>query len=277
MRRRAWPGGAWCVVAVTVDWDGTSVEIDEGQVPLGAFSHGRYSAKRGIPRYLGLLARHGVPATFFIPGYDAEGRPDVVRAIDAAGHEIGAHGYMHEGHDLGEAEPGLLRKTHDILTAITGKAPKGWRSPSGRKTARTVEVLRALGYRYDSSEKDHDYPYIARMDGRDLDDYVVLPNNTSSLDDYPFFDLSFTPASEVLAHWKQEFDAIHAEGGYYNLVVHPRTGYGSGSPARARAVDALLAYMKGFAGVRFVRLGELADWCLADPAAWRLPQGQAHG
>lgn len=276
LMKRLWPGGARCVVAITLDWDGPSVEIDEGRTPpLGAWAHGRYSAKCGIPRYLRILNRHGIAATAFIPGYDAEQNPDLVREIAAAGHEIAAHGYLHESHDIGPGEADLLRRSHDILTGITGTAPRGWRSPSGRKSAMTVRTLMGLGYRYDSSDKDHDYPYLGRVDGQDVGDYMFLPNNTSSLDDYPFFDLSLTPPSEVLTHWKQEFDAIHREGGYYNLIIHPRLGYGSGSPARARIVDELITYIRQFPDAAFVRLIDLAEWCLRSPDDWRL-KGDLH-
>ena len=34
-------------------------------------------------------------ATFFVLGWVAERRPDLVKDIRAAGHEIGSHGYWH--------------------------------------------------------------------------------------------------------------------------------------------------------------------------------------
>jgi peptidoglycan/xylan/chitin deacetylase (PgdA/CDA1 family) len=192
-----------------------------------------------------------------------------VRAIARSGIEIGSHGYLHEGVDPGDAEPELLERTHRLLTDITGIAPRGWRSPSGHKTARTLHKLRELGYVYDSSDKDFDLPYLLRYGGQEHDNYVCLPNNTSSLDDFPFYRVSYTPPSEVLTHWMQEFDAIYAEGGYFNLTVHPRVGYGSGSPARVAIVEKLIEYIKRHDGVRFVGMLELAQWCLKRPADWR--------
>jgi hypothetical protein len=67
----------------------------------------------------------------------------------------------------------------------------------------------------------------------------------------------------------QEFDAIYAEGGYFNLTVHPRVGYGSGSPARVAIVEKLIEYIRRHDGVRFVGMLELAQWCLERPADWR--------
>ncbi|MGL3110431.1 polysaccharide deacetylase family protein [Bradyrhizobium sp. BR 1432] len=268
-KQHAWPDGARCVVGLTLDFDGTSLERGRGQLPLGARSHGRYSAKCGIPRFVDMFTRHSVPWTFYVSGYDAEESPDLVRDISRSGIEIGSHGYFHEGVDPGDAEPELLERTHRLLTEITGVAPRGWRSPSGHKTARTLSKLRELGYVYDSSDKDFDLPYLARYDGEERSDYVCLPNNTSSLDDFPFYRVSYTPPSEVLTHWEQEFDAIYAEGGYYNLTFHPRVGYGSGSPARVAAVEGLIKYAKRHEGVRFVGMLELAEWCLKRPSDWR--------
>jgi peptidoglycan/xylan/chitin deacetylase (PgdA/CDA1 family) len=258
--RHDWPGGARCVVGLTLDFDGTSLERGRNQLPYGARSHGRYSAKCGIPRFVDMFSRQGVPWTFYVSGYDAEESPDLVRAIAQSGVEIGSHGYLHEGVDPGDAE---------LLTDITGVAPKGWRSPSGHKTARTLRKLRALGYTYDSSDKDFDLPYLLRYGGQEHDNYVCLPNNTSSLDDFPFYRVSYTPPSEVLTHWMQEFDAIYAEGGYFNLTMHPRVGYGSGSPARVAIVEKLIEYIKQHDGARFVGMLELAQWCLERPADWR--------
>ena len=62
-------------------------------------------------------------------------------------------------------------------------------------------------------------------------------------------------------------DAIYAEGGYFNLTVHPRVGYGSGSPARVAIVEKLIEYIKGHDSVRFVGMLELAQWCLKNALA----------
>ncbi len=269
--RHQWPDGARCVVAVTIDFDGPSWETGRKILPLGRFSHGRYSAKRGIPRYLDILKRQQIPGTFFVSGYDAEVHPDTVRAIADAGHEVGAHGYLHEGWDLGEDEPFYLRKTHNILTDLIGGPPVGWRSPSGGKSTLTMRTLRQLGYIYDSSDKDADLPYLPWLDGQELTDYIALPNNTSSLDDFPFYRVSYMPVSEVLEHWKQEFDSLYREGGYFNLTFHPRAGYGSGSPARAQMIERLIVYIKQHHGVLFIGLRDLAEWCLRNPDSWHLP------
>lgn len=265
-RRHRWPGDARCVALITVDFDGTGNEVGQGFDPVGIRSAGGYSGRRGVRRMLEIFARQGIPVTFFVPGFDAENNPDLVREIVAQGHEIGAHGYLHERWEVPEDEEGpLLRKAHDILVDITGVAPRGWRSPGGMKSAQTLRVLRDLGYIYDSSDKDYDLPYPAIVAGEPSREMIELPNNTSSLDDtYLYVEGAATPA-EVLELWKAEFDAIYHEGGYYMLTYHPRAGFGSGIPARAAIVERLIEYIRGYSDVVFTRLGDLAEWCL-DPA-----------
>jgi len=47
-----------------------------------------------------------------VPGYDAEYYPDTVKEIHRRGFEVAAHGYLHEGWELGDEEEELLTRTH---------------------------------------------------------------------------------------------------------------------------------------------------------------------
>ncbi len=263
---RHWPGGARCVALITVDTDATGNEVGKGIDPAGINSLGGYSPRRGIPRLLEIFARHGIPATFFFTGYDAEQNPDVVRRIVAEGHEVAAHGYLHESWDLAlDEEERLLRKTHGILTELAGTPPLGWRSPGGQKSARTLAVLRDLGYRYDSSDKDYDGPYPAVVAGAPSRAMVEIPNITSTLDDAYMYGIGMMTTDEILGLWKDEFDALYHTAGYFILTCQSRAGRGSGLPARARVLDRLIAHIKGYPDVHFCRMADLARWCL-DPA-----------
>lgn len=253
------PDGVRCLAAFTVDFDGMGNEVGKGLAPYGMHSAGRYSARRGVDRHLDMLDRLGIPATFFVPGYDAQCAPEVVKRIAQRGHEVGAHGYVHEGTLMPpEEEARRLRLTHAILGDLLGRGPRGWRSPSGQKTSVTLPVLHELGYVYDSSDKDADAPYVLDIgQGRTM---VEIPNNTYSLDDFPFFHFSMTPVSEVQAQWQAEFDARYAEGGFFMLTVHPRAGWGSGTPSRTAAIERTLRHMQQHSGVRFASLSEIQAW-----------------
>ena len=258
-----WPDRARCVVLTTVDFDGTGNEVGRGHDIAGIHSAGGYSPRRGIPRFLEIFDRHQIPATFFVPGYDAETNPDSVKSIISAGHEVAAHGYKHESWDISlEEEDTLLRKSHEILTEVVGTAPLGWRSPGGKKSSQTLAVLQELGYIYDSSDKDFDRPYPAVVRGKPTTSMVEIPNNTSSLDDFPLYVLGANSPEEVLNLWKQEFDELYNDTGYFLLTFHPRPDFGTGIPSRARVIDRLIGYIKSFPEVHFSNMRDLATWCL---------------
>jgi peptidoglycan/xylan/chitin deacetylase (PgdA/CDA1 family) len=210
-----------------------------------------------------MLEKHGVPATFFVPGYDAEHYPESIVAIDRCGHEVAAHGYLHEAWSLErDEEEVLLKQTDRILRELIGKPILGWRSPSGRKSDSTLGVLKSMGYIYDSSEKDFDLPYRARF-GKGPDDVIIeLPNNAYSLDDFPFYKFSYTPPSDVLAQWQGEFDSIYRTDRFCVLSVHPRSAWGSGTPSHTKVLSDFIAYAKSHDGVKFFDSKTFAQWCI---------------
>jgi polysaccharide deacetylase family protein (PEP-CTERM system associated) len=111
---------------------------------------------RNVDRLLEILARHGVTGTFFTLGWIAERRPQVVRAIVAAGHEVASHGWGHwRATDLTpEAFRRDVLRAKQVLEDIAGVPVVGHRAPSfsivpGREWA--FDVLLEVGYRYDSS------------------------------------------------------------------------------------------------------------------------------
>ena len=273
-----WPGGARCVALFTCDFDGAGNEIGKQLAPAGINAAGGYSARRGVARMLDIFDRRGIPATFFVPGYDAEQHPDVVRSIVRAGHEVAAHGYVHESFDVPEdEEERLLRRSHDILVDVTGTAPLGWRSPGGKKSSITLRVLRELGYIFDSSDKDYDRPYPAVVSGEPSREMVEIPNNTSSLDDSPLYVQGARTAEEVLDLWKAEFDALYNDTGYFIVTFHPRSGFGTGIPARARVIDRLIGYVQTFPDVHFSSMGTLARWCLDESHGFMTPEVRLGG
>src|SRR5687768_388084 len=83
-------------VCLTFDFDAISIWIGPyGATSPSMISRGEFGVV-GVERILRLLERKSIPATFFIPGHTADTYPESVRAIAAAGHEIGHHGYLHE-------------------------------------------------------------------------------------------------------------------------------------------------------------------------------------
>ncbi len=119
-------------MALSFDSDHETNELRDGGGSIGRLSWGQYGTRQGVPRILSILAREGVPASFFVPAVAAMLHPDEQRRVIAEGHEIGLHGWIHELNSaLPEAvERELHLRAADQLEAITGARPVGMRTPS---------------------------------------------------------------------------------------------------------------------------------------------------
>ena len=51
--------------------------------------------QQSTERLLALFEKHKTRATFFVLGWVAERLPELIRKIEAQGHEIASHGYNH--------------------------------------------------------------------------------------------------------------------------------------------------------------------------------------
>jgi len=141
----AWIGYAWLphLLTLTCRWRGPAdraaiaLTFDDGPDPTWT------------PRVLDVLAAHRARATFFLVGRRAAAAPDVVRAIAAGGHEIGNHTWSHRS--LWVCNPRRthqeIARCHDVITQITGVAPRHFRPPWGMVNAAMWRALRRTGER----------------------------------------------------------------------------------------------------------------------------------
>jgi peptidoglycan/xylan/chitin deacetylase (PgdA/CDA1 family) len=101
------------------------------------------------PALLDLLAQHGVAATFFLLGERARRRPDLVRAVRAAGHTIGQHTDTHVDAWRTPAVTiaAEMERATETLADITDEVVRWMRPPYGHFTPRMRAWCRARGQR----------------------------------------------------------------------------------------------------------------------------------
>lgn len=265
----SWPSGKRAAACFTFDVDAESpilFDHPESAGWLDVMSHQAYGPRTGVPRLLRLLERQRIRATFFVPGYTAERWPEVVRAIRDAGHEIGHHGYLHEGAraapDLETEERWLLRGL-EALDAVAGVRPIGYRAPMWELSYRLPALLAAHGFRYDSGLMDADHPYrLAVGPEPGAPSIIELPGHWS-LDDWePYNYLPGITGSgviasplEVIARWTLELEALVEAGGLFMLTNHP---FISGRASRAVALESLMQRARSIDGLWIASAEEIA-------------------
>ena len=99
-------------------------------------------------KILEILKKHDVHVTFFMTGGWVENYPDDVKAILAAGHDLGNHSENHKNmSQLSDAEKKEeLMKVHDKVRSLTGHEMFQFRPPYGDYDNAVVNVAKDCGY-----------------------------------------------------------------------------------------------------------------------------------
>lgn len=143
--------------AFTVDVeDYFQVSAFENDIQRRSWDRFPSRVERSTLRLLELLADNDIRATFFVLGWVAKRNPDLVRAIDDAGHEIASHSYWHRLiYDVTARQfREDLRRSKRVLEDIIGKPVTVYRSPSfsiTRKSIWALDILIEEGFTIDSS------------------------------------------------------------------------------------------------------------------------------
>ena len=262
-------------VCLSFDFDAMSVWLAYDRVTPAMLNRGEYGARVGVPRILELLGRHGLKATFFVPGHTAESFPAETESILAAGHEIAHHSYAHidPSGQLADEERADMERAWAVLERL-GVQPRGFRSPSADLSPITLELVEELGFLYDSSLMTDDYrPFRPRIGDKVSRESSLVRGREArfwelpmcfELDDWVHFQFNFDPyrkggatPSQVLEIWRAEFDFMHAnvDGGVLTYCMHPQV---IGRGHRIAMLDELIGHCRD-AGARFERMADVAE------------------
>jgi peptidoglycan/xylan/chitin deacetylase (PgdA/CDA1 family) len=270
LRPARWQGGARCAVALSFDSDHETNELREAGESIGRLSQGQYGNRQGIPRILGILKKHDVRASFFVPAVTALLYPEEQRRVAADGHEIGIHGWIHERNsELPlQAERDLQMRSADVLEKIAGARPVGIRTPSWDFSPNTLAITKEMGLIYDSSLMADVDCYELQMNGENSG-VVELPVEWIR-DDAVYFNMNrfaslrpYTPPADVFDIFRREFDAAHEEGGLFQLTMHPHI---SGYRSRVWILEELIRHIRAKGDAWFATHADIVRYAKAHAA-----------
>jgi peptidoglycan/xylan/chitin deacetylase (PgdA/CDA1 family) len=112
-----------------------ALTIDDGPHPVAT------------PRFLDVLDRHRVHATFFLLGQELVRHPQLGKEIVAAGHEIAVHGWEHRMLTLRgpRATRDDITRAREYIAEVTGVVPRWYRPPYGVLSTAAALTARRLG------------------------------------------------------------------------------------------------------------------------------------
>jgi peptidoglycan/xylan/chitin deacetylase (PgdA/CDA1 family) len=259
---KSWPGSTRVAVLLSYDVDNETVQgLRTGEINIGPLSQGQYGARVALPRIVNLMNEENIPATFFFPAWSLKLAPEQADLIKNSGqHEIGVHGWIHEMNTALDrpTEARLLRQAVEAIEQIIGERPIGYRAPSWNHSPNTLEIVRELGFIYESSLMHDDRPYELLQDGEPTG-IVELPVEWI-LDDAPLFNplgSRYMNPRDVMQVWIDEFDRAWEEGTMFLLTMHPHV---IGHRSRIIALEGLIDHIKTKDGVWFGTHAEAALW-----------------
>ena len=249
---------------------------------------GVFAGEVGTIRLLNLFRKYNLRTSFFIPGHSIETFPDQVKRIVEEGHEVGAHGYLHENPIAmtPTQEEAVLLKSIELIEKHAGKRPRGYVAPWWEMSSSTADLLKRYGFTYDHSQGYRDFqPFYAKvgdswtvidysrsaqewmkplMHGKEID--LVEIGANWYLDDLPpmMFIKSapnshgFVNPREIETLWRDQFDWVYREMDYavFPFTIHPDV---SGRPQVLLMLERLIEYINGHDGVRWVTFEEIAQ------------------
>jgi peptidoglycan-N-acetylglucosamine deacetylase len=266
-------------VCLSYDFDAMSVWIANFRTESpNALSRGEFG-QVGAQRILDLLAQYDIKATWFVPGHTIEAFPVECQRLVAEGHEVGHHGYCHENPARLEVEKerAILERGIALIKDLTGRAPRGYRSPAGSFSPHTLKLLLDHGFVYDSSLLGNDFtPYYCRdgikaaidapYDFGHSIELVEMPFSWN-LDDFPFFEYTssrrgispgLADPTRVYEVWAGDFEYLYTKlgTGVFILTMHPQV---IGRGHRMLMLERFIKDLQGHEGVTFSTMGDFVQ------------------
>ena len=268
-----WPGGARGALSLSFDNLGEAAEIGAGALAPDAAGIGSHpTATAVLPGLLDRLGTRGLRATFFVEGLNAELYPDLLREIDARGHEVAYHAWAHEwwgGLAVEQQAENLARGI--AAFGELGLELTGLRPPGGSMGDGGADVVRDAGLAYCSpagagaGSEGGDLALLP-FEWRHVDAACVLPPLAHVREQMTGSATPLEPA-RFLAYLDSELKRLAEAGGFAAIVLHPFMLEWLGTQPLTALLDRIAA--AGDAGELWVApCRDVAAGVLASPAAF---------
>jgi peptidoglycan/xylan/chitin deacetylase (PgdA/CDA1 family) len=248
---------------------------------------GVFASEVGNIRLLNLFKKYKLKTSFFIPGHSIESFPDQVKRIVDEGHEIGAHGYLHENPVAmtPSQEEDVLAHCVDIIERLSGKKPRGYVAPWWEMSSSTAALLLKYGFKYDHSQGYRDFqPFYARVGdkwnvidysktarewmkpmvhGKEVD-LVEIGANWYVDDLPPMMFMKKAPNSHGFVNprdieelWRDQFDWVYKNMDYavFAFTIHPDV---SGRPQVLLMLERLIKYINKHEAATWMTFEDIA-------------------
>lgn len=206
-----------------------------------------------IPKVLELESKSGFKSSWNIVPYKYKIDEGIINLIRSAGHEVGIHGYNHDG-KLYYSEKIFNKRVPYINEALKKYGAVGFRSPM---VHRNLLWLQKLDIEYDASCFDYDpfqpfpggsgsiWPFIAGK-------FVELPYTLPQ--DHTMF---YVLKQKDISIWKNKANWVSKNKGVILTLTHPDY---LKEKNHLRMYEELLEYLKSFQNAWHCLPRELAEW-----------------
>ncbi len=225
-----------------------------------------YGSRAGFWRIYKLFHGRGIPLTIFGVAMALERNPHAVEAMLKADFEICSHGWRWIDYQFmaRETEREHMQQAIEVITRLTGTAPKGWYT--GRNSPHTRELLLEQGgFVYDADDYSDDLPFWTTVNGQQ---HLVVPYTLDTNDMRFASPQGFNSGEQFFQYLKDAFDVLYAEGAetpkMLSIGLHARI---IGRPGRFMALQRFVDYVQSQQDVWFARRIDIAEhWIKTFPA-----------
>lgn len=216
-----------------------------------------YGMRVGFWRFLDVLTKRNLKASFAVNGSAIETYARACEAAHAAGWDFMGHGYLQGPMHKVDGQAKAIADTIAAIQGMTGKPPRGWESPGLTETDETLDMLAEAGIEYVCDWVLDDLPVdLTTRAGK-----ITSVPYTVEINDVVMSAVQQQPSDEIFRRGRDHFDRLYQEGADIPRVmaisIHP---YLTGAPHRIGYLEKLYDYILSHEGVAMWTGSEILDW-----------------